>query len=205
MNLSELADGLRDFDVNSLELTNAGSWPIAVKMIAWVLVLGVVVFLGHYLHLNELQEGLDRAVVKEEELKKDYGIKAFKAANLETYRQQMEEMEKSFGSLLKQLPSDTEVPGLLEDITHTGLGTGLEIKLIQLQPERRASFYIELPIDIQVEGGYHDFGAFISGVASLPRIVTLHDFSISPNAAKDGLLNMTIQAKTYRYDDAEEE
>ena len=197
MNLSELADGLRDFDVNSLELTNAGSWPIAIKMVAWVLVLFSVILLGHYLHLNELQVELDRAVVKEEDLKKDYGIKAFKAANLETYRQQMDEMEKSFGSLLKQLPSDTEVPGLLEDITHTGLGTGLEIKLIQLQPERRASFYIELPINIQVEGGYHDFGAFVSGVASLPRIVTLHDFSVTPNGAKAGLLNMTIQAKTY--------
>ena len=205
MNLSELADGLRDFDFNSLELTNAGSWPIAIKMVAWVLVLFSVILLGHYLHLNELQVELDRAVVKEEDLKKDYGIKAFKAANLETYRQQMDEMEKSFGSLLKQLPSDTEVPGLLEDITHTGLGTGLEIKLIQLQPERRASFYIELPINIQVEGGYHDFGAFVSGVASLPRIVTLHDFSVTPNGAKAGLLNMTIQAKTYRYDDAEEE
>ena len=204
MNFPELTENLRDFDINNLEWVNAGSWPLLIKIIVWVIVLSTVVFLGHYLHLNDLQMVLDKAVSREETLKKDYEIKAFKAANLETYRLQMKGVEKSFGSLLKQLPSETEVPGLLEDITHTGLGTGLEIKSIKLQPERSAAFYIELPIDIQVKGGYHDFGAFVSGVASLPRIVTLHDFSITPGE-KDGLLNMTIHAKTYRYNDTEGE
>jgi len=114
----------------------------------------------------------------------------------------MVEMEASFGALVKQLPSDTEVPGLLEDITLTGIGTGLEIKSIQLKPEVAAEFYIELPIEIQVTGTYHDFGSFVSGVAGLPRIVTLHDFTIKPGDA--GLLNMTILAKTYRYNDQED-
>lgn len=203
MNFSELIEDLRDFDINDLDYANAGTWPIAIKLIVWAIVLGLVIFLGHYLHLNELQERLDWAVAKETSLKNDYAAKAFKAANLDAYILQMDEMEKSFGSLLKQLPSDTEVPGLLEDITQTGRGAGLEIKSITLQNERPAAFYIELPIDIKVEGRYHDFASFVSGVASLPRIVTLHDFSVGPSAEanEDGLLTMTIQAKTYRYGD----
>lgn len=203
MNVSELTEGLRDFDVNDLDFNNAGSWPLLVKLIVWVLVLAVVIFLGYYLRLNEMNSLLEQVQAKEQTLKRDYESKAFKAANLETYRKQMEDMEKSFGALVKQLPSDTEVPGLLEDITHTGLGSGLEINSIELQPERTAEFYVELPIEIEVKGGFHDFGSFVSGVASLPRIVTLHDFDIEPTDS--GLLNMTITAKTYRYNDKEEE
>ncbi|MCF7982584.1 MAG: type 4a pilus biogenesis protein PilO [Pseudomonadales bacterium] len=203
MNLSELTEGLRDFDINDLDFNNAGNWPLLVKLFVWVLVLGVVIFLGYYLRLNDMNSTLDQAKAKQEMLKKDYENKAFKAANLDTYRQQMADMDKSFGALVKQLPKDTEVPGLLEDITHTGLGSGLEITSIELQPERMAEFYVELPIEIEVKGGFHDFGSFVSGVASLPRIVTLHDFAIQPG--ESGLLNMTITAKTYRYNDKESE
>lgn len=203
MNLSELTEGLRDFDVNDLDINNAGSWPVLVKVIVWAAVLAVVIFLGYYLRLNDMNVTLENARAQEVTLKQDYERKAFKAANLEAYRAQMLEMEKSFGALVKQLPSDTEVPGLLEDITHTGLGSGLEITSIKLQPERAAEFYIELPIEIQVKGGYHDFGSFVSGVASLPRIVTLHDFAITPNDS--GLLDMKITAKTYRYNEVEGE
>lgn len=202
MNVSELTEGLRDFDVNDLDINNAGSWPLLIKIIVWVIVLSIVIFLGYYLKLNDMNTRLEKVVAKEKELKQDYKQKAFKAANLDTYRQQMLDMEKSFGALVKQLPSDTEVPGLLEDITHTGLGSGLEIKSINLQAERAAEFYVELPIEIHVQGTYHDFGSFVSGVASLPRIVTLHDFSISPSGS---LLNMSITAKTYRYNDKEDE
>ena len=197
MNLSELTEGLRDFDVNDLDINNAGSWPVLVKIIVWAAILAVVIFLGYYLRLNDMNVTLESARAQEVTLKQDYERKAFKAANLEAYRAQMQEMEKSFGALVKQLPSDTEVPGLLEDITHTGLGSGLEITSIKLQPERAAEFYIELPIEIQVKGGYHDFGSFVSGVASLPRIVPLHDFSILPTDS--GLLDMTIPEKTYLY------
>jgi type IV pilus assembly protein PilO len=204
VNFSELTDGLKDFDINDLDFKNAGSWPVLVKVVVWALVLGIVIFLGYYLHLNDKLDEQAREERKEVALKQEYESKAFKAANLEVYRKQMEEMEKSFGALVRQLPSDTEVPGLLEDITHTGLGSGLEIDSIKLQPEQRAEFYVELPIEIQVRGGYHDLGSFVSGVASLPRIVTLHDFEIKPTES-GGLLAMTITAKTYRYSDEEEE
>lgn len=203
MNVSELTAGLKDFDINDLDFKTAGSWPFLVKIIVWVIALALVIFLGYYFHLNDLLDERERVAKKEIQLKQEYESKAFKAANLDVYRKQMEEMDKSFGALVRQLPKDTEVPGLLEDITHTGLGSGLEIDSIKLQPERNAEFYVELPIEIQVRGGYHDLGSFVSGVASLPRIVTLHDFDIKP-ADGTGLLNMTITAKTYRYNDDEE-
>ncbi len=203
MNLSELTEGLKDFDINDLDINSAGSWPLIIKIIVWAIVLSIVVFLGYYLKLNDMNAQLEKVAAKEKVLKQDYKQKAFKAANLDTYRQQMLDMEKSFGALVKQLPSDTEVPGLLEDITHTGLGSGLEIRSIDLQAERAAEFYVELPIEIQVQGTYHDFGSFVSGVASLPRIVTLHDFSITPSGS--GLLNMKITAKTFRYNDKEDQ
>ncbi|EGG98736.1 Type IV pilus biogenesis protein PilO [gamma proteobacterium IMCC2047] len=161
-----------------------------------------MIFLGYYFHLNDLLDEHERIAQKEVQLKQEYESKAFKAANLDVYRKQMAEMDKSFGALVRQLPKDTEVPGLLEDITHTGLGSGLEIDSIKLLPEQNAEFYVELPIEIQVRGGYHDLGSFVSGVASLPRIVTLHDFNIKPTDS-GGMLAMTITAKTYRYNDEE--
>jgi type IV pilus assembly protein PilO len=136
-------------------------------------------------------------VAKEAELLQQYQSKAFLAANLEAYRLQMIELDETFGALLEQLPKDTEVPGLLEDITEVAYGSGLSMKSISLEPEKVSEFYVELPIRIDVTGDYHDFGSFVSGVASLPRIVTLHDYSIKES---DGsLLNMVIEAKTYRY------
>lgn len=135
-------------------------------------------------------------------LKEQFSSKAYQAANLEAYKEQMQEMEVSFGALLRQLPSDTEVPGLLEDITRTGLGSGLEFEEIKLLPEVAQQFYIELPIQIKVTGGYHDLATFVSGVASLPRIVTLHDFELAPvSAGNSSRLSMQIMAKTYRYND----
>jgi type IV pilus assembly protein PilO len=111
----------------------------------------------------------------------------------------MKEMEESFGALVSQLPTDTEVPGLLEDITNKGVESGLEIKSIQLQAEQAKEFYIELPISIEVTGTYHDFGTFVSGIAALPRIVTLHDFKMTADPKTPGVLSMSIAAKTYRY------
>ena len=114
-------------------------------------------------------------------------------------------MEETFGALVRQLPSDTEVPGLLEDITNRGIASGLEFTSIDLQPEQAAEFYVELPIKMVVEGTYHDLGAFVSGIAGLPRIVTLHDFDIVPGDESDGSLTLSITAKTYRYKDENEE
>lgn len=202
MSLNESLAGLRKIDINDLDLNNIGSWPAAVKVIAGILAVVLVLALGYNFHLKDLQANLDQQRMEEENLKQQFSSKAFQAANLEAYRDQMKEAEVSFGALLKQLPSDTEVPGLLEDITRIGLDSGLEFEEIKLLPEVTQQFYIELPIQIQVVGGYHDLATFVSGVASQPRIVTLHDFELVP-ASQDSTskLRMSILAKTYRYND----
>lgn len=202
MSLNESLESLRQIDLSDLDFNNVGSWPAAVKFIAGALLLVAVIALGYNFHLKDLQVQLEGKQAEEVSLKEQFSSKAFQAANLEAYKEQMQEMEVSFGALLKQLPSDTEVPGLLEDITRTGLGSGLEFEEIKLLPEATQQFYIELPIQIKVVGVYHDLATFVSGVASLPRIVTLHDFDLVP-ASSDGSskLRMSILAKTYRYND----
>lgn len=205
MSLSESLESLRKVDFSNLDFNNVGSWPVVVKGIAYILLLVAAVVLGYYLYLQDLQGQLESSRSEEGVLKEQFSSKAFQAANLEAYKVQMTEMEESFGALLRQLPSDTEVPGLLEDITRTGLGSGLEFEEIKLQPEVTQQFYIELPIQISVVGGYHDLATFVSGVASLPRIVTLHDFAIKPAEADSvSRLRMSVLAKTYRYNDQEQ-
>lgn len=202
MNPREWLDSLRKIDINDLDLNNLGSWPAAVKTIAGALVLIIVLALGYNFYLKDLQDQLDQSRTTEATLKEQFASKAFQAANLNAYKVQMKEMENSFGALLRQLPGDTEVPGLLEDITRTGLGSGLEFEEIKLLPEVTQQFYIELPIQITVVGAYHDLATFVSGVASLPRIVTLHDFQIKPvEPGNTQKLRMSILAKTYRYND----
>lgn len=205
MSLSESLESLRKVDISDLDFNNVGSWPVAVKGIACILLLVGAVALGYYLYLQDLQGQLETKRSEEGALKQQFTNKAFQAANLDAYKVQMKEMEESFGALLRQLPSDTEVPGLLEDITRTGLGSGLEFEEIKLQPEVTQQFYIELPIQISVVGAYHDLATFVSGVASLPRIVTLHDFEIKA-AEVDSVsrLRMSVLAKTYRYNDQEQ-
>ena len=194
---------LNELDFSDLSLDNIGSWPAAIKiLLCLVLLVGVVVG-GYYYHIEGLQQQLATVEAEEVELKEEFEKKAFQAANLDAYRRQMVEMEESFGALVSQLPSDTEVPGLLEDITNKGLLNGLEIGSIDLQPEQSREFYVELPIAINAVGSYHDLGAFISGMAGLPRIVTLHNFTISAPGANTNQLNMSIIAKTYRYKDQE--
>ncbi|WMR35812.1 type 4a pilus biogenesis protein PilO [Metapseudomonas otitidis] len=194
MSLADSLESLRKIDLNDLDLNNVGSWPAAVKVIACILVMAAILALGYNFHLKDLEVQLDQQRAEEESLKQQFTTKAFQAANLEAYKDQMKEMETSFGALLRQLPSDTE--------TRTGLGSGLEFEEIKLQPEVVQQFYIELPIQISVVGSYHDLATFVSGVASLPRIVTLHDFSIAPLSPEStSKLRMSILAKTYRYND----
>ncbi|MDX1418257.1 MAG: type 4a pilus biogenesis protein PilO, partial [Candidatus Promineifilaceae bacterium] len=181
-----------------------GGWPAPVKVIVAILVLVLVLGLGYFFVIQDMYVNLEKEQVEEQSLLKSYEKKAFEAHNLDQYRKQLAEMEQTFGALLKQLPKDTEVPGLLEDITHTGLGSGLEFEEIRLKPEIEKEFYAELPIQIKVVGDYHSFGSFVSGVAALPRIVTLHDYTISRpkksgRLANLGLLYLDITAKTYRY------
>lgn len=191
-------------ELNSLDFENVGGWPLPVKIGAAILVFGFIVFLGYFLSIKDLNSRHDQLEREENTLLESYEQKAFQAYNLDQYRQQLAEMEARFETLKSQLPRDTEVPGLLEDITHTGLGSGLEFETIALKDEVKKEFYAELPIDIQVVGDYHGFGSFVSGVAALPRIVTLHDFKITPvkdddSSASGSLLDMAITAKTYRY------
>lgn len=206
MSLSESLESLKKVDLADLDLNNLGSWPSVVKFITCALLLVAALALGYNFYLKDLQGTLEQRSSEEKVLKDQFSAKAFQAANLDAYKVQMKEMEESFGTLLRQLPSDTEVPGLLEDITRTGLGSGLEFEEIKLQPEVVQQFYIELPIQIKVVGSYHDLATFVSGVASLPRIVTLHDFEVRLPTEKEGgggasKLRMSILAKTYRYND----
>ncbi|MCU1718403.1 type 4a pilus biogenesis protein PilO [Pseudomonas sp. 5P_3.1_Bac2] len=202
MSLNDSLASLKQIDLNNLDFNNIGSWPAAVKTIAAILLFSLVLGLGYFFYLQDMQLQLESVRNEEGNLKQQFASKAKQAANLDAYKAQMAEMEVSFGALLKQLPSDTEVPGLLEDITRTGLGSGLEFEEIKLMPEVTQQFYIELPIQIKVVGTYHDLGNFVSSVASLPRIVTLHDFELVPaKSDNSALIAMNILAKTYRYND----
>jgi len=189
---------LAKLDISELEFQNIGVWPVLFKALLCTTVAIIIVVLGYFFHVKDLYLSLDSVAAKEIALRKTYQEKAFEAANLEAYRQQMAEVEESFGTLLAQLPGDTEVPGLLEDITEIGYGSSLEIKSISLQPEQPEEFYVELPIKIVAEGDYHDVGTFVSGVAGLPRIVTLHNYSMKANKEGNRLI-FEVEAKTYRY------
>lgn len=198
MALEDTLEQLRNFDVNDIDFERIGVWPLPGRIAVCVLLV-VLVFAGtYYFKIKDLNTQLDRVVAEESSLRKSFEQKSFEAANLDDYRQQMREMEAAFDALLSRLPEDTEVPGLLEDIDARGSESGLNINSITLGDEQETEFYVELPISINVEGGYHDMGSFISGVAGMPRIVTLHDFNIE---RKDGggELVMQVEAKTYRY------
>lgn len=203
MSFSQSMDSLKKIDLSDLDFNNIGSWPGALKVIVCVLVFVVLLVLGYHFHLKDLQVSLERVEATEVALRKEFEDKSFRAANLEAYKEQLAEIEERFSGLLKQLPKDSEVPGLLEDITQMGLNSGLEFESITLKPEVAKQFYVELPINIVVRGSYHDLATFVSSVAGLPRIVTLNDFVIEPvNVASPDLLTMNIVAKTYRYNDA---
>lgn len=203
MAFSDTLEQLKNFDVNDIDFERIGVWPLPGKIFVCVLLVVVVFALTYYLKIKDLNTQLDRVVAEETNLRQTFETKSFQAANLEEYRAQMVEMEKSFGALLSRLPSDTEVPGLLEDIDARGSESGLDINSIRLESEQQSEYYVELPISIDVEGGYHDLGTFVSGVAGMPRIVTLHNFTIA-RQQDSGTLTMQIGAKTYRYKSQDE-
>jgi type IV pilus assembly protein PilO len=190
---------LNDFDINDLDINNAGIWPAPVKAIVALIVFGLFLGGGYWFFIKDQYVALDRVKQEEQQLRERYENKAYQVANLEVFKSQMVEMEETFGALVRQLPSETEVPGLLEDITNTALGSGLDLQEVQLQGERQRDFYSELPINIRVAGTYHELATFVSSVAGLPRIVTLHDLSISPVSGDGERLNMQVLARTYRY------
>jgi type IV pilus assembly protein PilO len=200
-------------DFNNIDFNNAGSLPVPVKAVLLLVEFLIVLALGYYFLWSPTLETLDTAKAKEQELKQVFLDKKKQAINLAAYKQQMIEIEKTFGVLLKQLPDRSQMDGLLTDINQAGLGRGLEFELFKPGQETQAEFYAEMPISVKVIGNYHDLGAFATDISKLSRIVTLNDISIEGRkdlekgqkpGLSEGLLTMEIIAKTYRYLDADE-
>jgi type IV pilus assembly protein PilO len=193
-------------ELQSLDPRDPGRWPLAVRAgvvgLCFLILTAVLIYFFVWdAQLPELQRREDI----EQQLRQEFHTKHAKAVNLDLYKQQLKDIERSFGALLRQLPGKTEVPNLLVDISQTGLSAGLEEKLFQPQPEVKRDFYAELPIRIRLTGSYHQFGQFVSGIAALPRIVTLHDIQIkSENKDAYDQLSLELTAKTYRYLDEDE-
>jgi type IV pilus assembly protein PilO len=194
---------LSDIDLNDLDFSNVSNWPTSIRFLTVAIVFLAVLGLGYWFDLKDQQLRLEQVEKKETELKATFEDKAAKAANLEAYEQQLEEMRQSFGTMLRQLPNKTQVAGLLVDVSQSGLASGLEFELFRPRDEIPKEFYAELPISVKVNGTYHEFGAFVSAVAALPRIVTIHDILISPGE-EGNELTMELTAKTYRYLEEEE-
>ena len=191
-------------DLNNLNLENIGSWPLPVRIVVAALLFAVLLGAAYLQDISTRQDELAAAVESETQLKQAFESKQRKAANLSGLKEQLADIQQTFGDLLKRLPNKTEVAALLVDISQQGLGAGLEFELFKPGSETPSDFYVELPIQIRVVGDYHAFGKFISGMSDLPRIVTNHNFSITP-LGDSGKLVLETTAKTYRYMDEEEE
>lgn len=193
-------------DFNNIDLKSVGTLPLSVKAVLLGFLALVMIAAGYWFMWSPAIEELDQSVAKEKELRDVFIVKKSQAVKIEAYRQQMVEIEKTFGALLKQLPDKSEMDGLLTDINQAGLGRGLEFELFKPGQETVADFYAEMPIQIKVLGSYHDLGAFATDVSKLPRIVTLNNVVIQPitRDSKDGRLIMEATAKTYRYLDSSE-
>ncbi len=188
-------------ELQSLDTSDPGRWPLLVRIVAVMVAFVAAVALGVYMFVIKSEMPvLQRAEIEERELRATFEERQIKTANFDAYRAQLAEIEQSFGAMLRQLPGRTEVPNLLVDISQTGLGAGLEEKLFQPMGEIRRDFYAELPIKIRLTGSFHELGNFVSGIAALPRIVTLHDIGIRPiNPDLYDDLTLDVTAKTYRY------
>lgn len=191
--------------LNELDFSNIGEWPALVKGVVVLLLCAAVIGGWYYFDTQEQLKRLASTEKREQDLRQTFEVKQKKAANLQAYKQQLAEMQESFGAMLRQLPDRTEVAALLVDVSQTGLASGLEFELFRPAGEIPKDFYAELPIAIKVIGDYHEFGNFISGLAALPRIVTIHNITIAPRGKGGGkdkegdLLQLVATAKTYRY------
>ena len=208
MTFQEFIDGFRRFDYNNPDFENMGSWPLGIKLVTLSILVVAIVGCFYYFAIMKSYDMLEREQSQESSLKDEFRNKAFRVANLDALKAQLADMEETFGTLLNQLPDETEMPGLLDDISTTGTQSGLEIDRITPNKDVVQEFYIETPIDISVRGSYHEMGNFVSAMSAIPRIVTLHDFEIetqnrsrrqSSQDEQVAPLRMRIQAKTYRY------
>lgn len=189
---------------NDLEVDNIGEWPILPKIVLTIFIGIMVIVLGYVGLISDKMDTLKSVQAKEISLREEYRSKYHVAANLELFQEQMKQAETLFANQLKSLPESHETPGLLDDITFVGTTSGLNFTKLNWQPEITKKIYIELPIDIEVQGTYHEFGNFVSKIAGLPRIVTLHDFDINFIKNTAGDLTLKLQAKTYRYREVDE-
>lgn len=188
-------------ELRSLDVNDVGRWPLAFRAAVIAIVFALVVGIGVWFWIvKDMRPQLQRAEQEEQTLRVAFENKQRKAANYDAYKAQLAQIEQSFGTMLRQLPGETEIPSLIVDISQTGLAAGLEEKLFQPQPEVPKDFYAEKPILIQLSGGYHEIANFVSGVAALPRIVTLHNLRITPESQESfDALSLEVTAKTYRY------
>lgn len=192
-------------DLRSLDPKNMGSWPLPMRIVVLVVLYAALLVGGYVLIISDQRDQYGQLQDKETSLKTEFEGKALQAANLDVYKKQLEDMQTSFGTMLRQLPGQTEIPSLLQDISQAAQVDGLKQDLFRPGGEAPKDFYAEKPIDLQLEGSYHQFGKFVSDVATLPRIVTLHNISIRPlsGTGNDNLV-MTLTAKTYRYIEEDE-
>ncbi len=193
-------------DFNNIDFKNAGSLPMPVKLVLLGILAIVLIGLGYWFLWSPAIDDLNQAKAKEQELRQTFVTKKAQAIKVDAYKQQMIDIEKTFGALLKQLPDKSQMDGLLTDINQAGLGRGLEFDLFKPGQETVADFYAEMPIQIKIKGNYHDVGAFATDISKLSRIVTLNDLNIAPlnKDTKDSILTMEATAKTYRYLDSSE-
>ncbi|MDO3387388.1 type 4a pilus biogenesis protein PilO [Gilvimarinus sp. SDUM040013] len=201
MSWKDSIERAREFDYSDSE--KLGVWPLPTKILICLFIAGALVFAAYWFKVKTIEQQLSGEQAKERTLWSSFESKAAQAANLDAYKEQMQEMKASFESLLSRLPTDTEVAGLLDDIDARSVESGLGDFKLDLQAEQDAEYYVEKPIQVSVRGGYHDFGGFVSGIAGMPRIVTLHDFSIEQSDG-GGDLTMQITAKTYYYQGGEQ-
>lgn len=195
---------------NTLDMNNYGSWPLSVKITSWIFIFLAVLALGYFVVIKSQLEAIENAKAQEQSLLNEFKEKDSKLRNLQQYQTQLQEMEANFTQQLEQLPKETEIPSLVEDINLTGVNSGLKFKNIRLENEVKQEFFIEQPISIEATGDYHAFGAFVTGIAALPRIVTLHDFTVeakedTQKKSDIPVVNYTVKAKTYRYVGADDQ
>ena len=194
-------------DLRNLDFNNAGSWPFQVKIAACILLGVLIVGAVWYFIVSDKRLVLEQREQTERDLRSDFEQKQGRAANLEPLKQQLAQMEVMLQQMLRQLPSKNEMPDLIVDVSQTALASGITNELFQPGAENRLEFYAEKPIALRMVGTYHQFGAFVSGVASLPRVVimTMHDISLTPRDGNEATLELEGTVKTYRYLDEDEE
>jgi|AntRauTorcE11897_2_1112592.scaffolds.fasta_scaffold01432_2 type IV pilus assembly protein PilO len=195
---------IKRLEKDDLDLQTAGQWPDALKALTLILLLIMILFASNWLLISGVREELDQTRTEQEELFERYQLRSFQAANLGAYQQQMQIMEGTFSELLSRLPIDREIPHLIENIQAQASRQRLELQAVNLRDDQRRDFYTELPFEIQARGDFHRLASFMAGISSLDRIITLHDFTLSPVAGvgQPTQLNLRLQARTYRYDES---